>query len=191
MDTNKLLCLIAGFIPVALATSAVIAKEALYIDPPETIYDVISKAPAEKRRELMQKHDACIDLSFTVYTYIYPSINATFDYIEKLEKGDQPNADEYSSRLEAASKLITMMWDEDAKIFERILTKDVIDNAFPRDEVMQLAKELEALSHDIKQIRDPKKLERIAHSIVDRAKELMMDGYVRCLKYSGILQLFI
>jgi len=190
MDLNRLLSIIGSCIPVITAAGAVIAKEVLNVDPPETIYDIIAKIPPDERYYVLLKRSACMDISVDLISRANDAIDAALEYVDQLITGKTPNAESYSFEIRNAAYALEKWLDEVTERYKHILTRDVIENAFPSSEIKYLITSIKALADDIKLIPDPRKLYSIIAGIMETVKSISLDGYVRCLKHTGILSLY-
>ena len=188
MDLTRLLSLLGACVPAVAVAGAVIAKEVLGVDPPETVYEAIMKVSPEVRPELLRMYTACNDIADEVEGFVNEVDDIVSDYVGRASRGEVPDPRPFADRLRDVARRIRDMWLRVADRFKPVLPSGVFDVAYPLRLIDRIASTAEYLANLIASEPNPFEVERVAESMLRSLKARVRDGYVECLRLTRLIK---
>jgi hypothetical protein len=188
MDLTRLLSLLGVCVPAVAVAGAIIAKEVLNLDPPETVYETIMRVPPEARSELLRKYTACNDIADEVEGFVNEVVDIVREYVIRASRGEVPDRRPFADRLRDVSRRIMDLWPRVADRFKPILPSGVFDVAYPLRLIDRIASTAAYLADLIASEPNPFEVERTAMSLLHSLKARVRDGYVECLRLTGLIK---
>jgi hypothetical protein len=187
MDLNKLISIIGAFVPITAAATAIV-KGVLGVDPPETVYEQIMKAPPEKRSELLTKYTACNDITDDLEGFINDIEDVVIEYVNKASRGEAPDVRVFADRLRDIARRIKDMWPAIIERYKDKVTSEVFSVAYPDRLIDRIQAAAEYLSHIIVDAENPFEVDMEADNMLRSLRARIRDGYIECLRILGVLR---
>jgi type III secretion system FlhB-like substrate exporter len=188
MDLTRLLSLLGACVPAVAVAGAVIAKEVLNLDPPETIIDVLIKAPPEERAKLMTFYNTCNEVADELEKYIRYIQDIVEKYKVEAYRVGAAGVGVLANDLMRISSYIMEGKRKLVERFSKYIPPDVIDKTYPPQLFDVIASTAEYIAKLM--MTDPNLLEveTTADKLILSLKARVRAGFIECLKFSGIIK---